>query len=58
MVGKYVTNVERSIKMKRDELKLIYKLVDDYADIVKDQISFYESDNLDTEVEETWEKIK
>jgi len=25
---------------------------------VKDQISFYESDNLDTEVEETWEKIK
>jgi hypothetical protein len=34
MVGKYVTNVERSIKMKRDELKLIYKLVDDYADIV------------------------
>ena len=25
---------------------------------VKDQISFYESDNLDSEVEETWEKIK
>ena len=25
---------------------------------VKDQISFYESDNLDTEVEETWEEIK
>lgn len=24
---------------------------------VKDQISFYESDNLDSEVEETWEKI-
>ena len=25
---------------------------------VKDQISFFENDNLDTEVEETWEKIK
>ena len=24
---------------------------------VKDQISFYESDNLDSEVKETWEKI-
>ena len=25
---------------------------------VKDQISFFESDNLENEVEETWEKIK
>jgi hypothetical protein len=127
MVGKYVTNVERSIKMENDSYKdlsdgevldLIFSkfdFVDDkvtdpteqlmskidtamnykkfLADVlyqdalamnrselqdvsfygeettdkwtlenlqiqfVKDQMEFYESDNLDDQVEETWEKI-
>jgi hypothetical protein len=127
MVGKYVTNVERSIKMENDSYKdlsdgevldLIFSKFDfdenDVADpteqlmskidtamnykkfladvlyqdalamnrselqdvsfygeettdkwtlenlqiqFVKDQMEFYESDNLDHQVEETWEKI-
>jgi hypothetical protein len=128
MVGKYVTNVERIIKMENDSYKDLsdgevldiifskFDFVDDnvtdpteqllskidtannykkflahvlYQDalrtskaelqevlffeeettdswtleecqiqFVKDQISFFESDNLENEVEETWEKIK
>jgi len=34
MVEKFVMNVERKRKMKSDELKLIHDLLDDYADIV------------------------
>ena len=87
MVGKYVTNVERNIKMENDSYKkyladVLYQdalamnrselqdvsfygeettdkwtLENLQIQFVKDQMEFYESDNLDHQVEETWEKV-
>jgi len=87
MVGKYVTNVGRNIKMENDSYKkyladVLYQdalamnrselqdvsfygeettdkwtLENLQIQFVKDQMEFYESDNLDHQVEETWEKV-
>ena len=66
---KYLAHVlyDDALRMSKKELQEVLFFEEETTDswtlqqcqiqFVKDQISFYESDNLDSEVKETWEKI-